>query len=495
MGDQTRATAGHHPQVLLLQRFVMSAAVCAALGLCPSVSGQCEVANFWASDPAPQLRFGWKVDTTPDLGVIVVGANGRHFWAGAAYVLVFDRQRSQWVERAILTAPDPGPVQRFGEDVAISTDGRTIVVGEVFDNDAGNNAGAVFVFIYDVKRDQWQQAAKLLPTPGGGNGCQFMGYSVALSADGTRAVAGANAYENERGLRSGAAYVFDMRGDGWTDMTQTARLVPPDGREDVFGFDVAISADRGTIIAGSPAHYANGIPVAGAVYVYRPDEAGKWVFQQKLTASDGQPFDQLGESVTTSEDGTTIIAGAAEVDGELCSIGAAYVFRFDSESQSWIEEQKVMASPPVPGDSLGRTVDISADGNTALLSTNDSKVYVFVREDSTWTEQAQLARPIPGGGGSFGWSTALTPDASAAVIGSGSSFVGRDMAAGMAYVFDLTTPCPGDLDGDGSVGASDLLILLVNWGPCADCDDCIADIDGDCTVGAIDLLILLVNWG
>ncbi|MEE8155274.1 MAG: integrin alpha, partial [Phycisphaerales bacterium] len=54
---------------------------------------------------------------------------------------------------------------------------------------------------------------------------------------------------------------------------------------------------------------------------------------------------------------------------------------------------------------------------------------------------------------------------------------------------------PGDLDGDGSVGASDLLILLVNWGRCADCDDCPADLNHDCSVGAADLLILLVNWG
>lgn len=54
---------------------------------------------------------------------------------------------------------------------------------------------------------------------------------------------------------------------------------------------------------------------------------------------------------------------------------------------------------------------------------------------------------------------------------------------------------PGDIDGDGSVGANDLLILLVSWGPCADCDDCVADIDSNCSVGASDLLILLANWG
>ncbi len=53
----------------------------------------------------------------------------------------------------------------------------------------------------------------------------------------------------------------------------------------------------------------------------------------------------------------------------------------------------------------------------------------------------------------------------------------------------------GDIDGDGSVGVSDLLILLASWGPCPDCDNCPADLDGNCTVGVPDLLILLANWG
>jgi hypothetical protein len=51
-----------------------------------------------------------------------------------------------------------------------------------------------------------------------------------------------------------------------------------------------------------------------------------------------------------------------------------------------------------------------------------------------------------------------------------------------------------DLTGDGSVGAADLLGLLVSWGPCAK-GCCLADLDLDGTVGAADLLILLVNWG
>jgi hypothetical protein len=49
---------------------------------------------------------------------------------------------------------------------------------------------------------------------------------------------------------------------------------------------------------------------------------------------------------------------------------------------------------------------------------------------------------------------------------------------------------PADLDGDGSIGAADLSILLGNWGNAG-----VGDLDGDGTVGAADLSALLAAWG
>jgi hypothetical protein len=52
--------------------------------------------------------------------------------------------------------------------------------------------------------------------------------------------------------------------------------------------------------------------------------------------------------------------------------------------------------------------------------------------------------------------------------------------------------CLGDLNFDGLVGASDMPMLLNEWGatgPSA------ADIDFDGIVGAADLSILLARWG
>ena len=53
--------------------------------------------------------------------------------------------------------------------------------------------------------------------------------------------------------------------------------------------------------------------------------------------------------------------------------------------------------------------------------------------------------------------------------------------------------CPGDLDGDGDVGASDLTQLLADWG-CSGAG-CISDLDGSGTVGGPDLTIILSAWG
>jgi hypothetical protein len=50
--------------------------------------------------------------------------------------------------------------------------------------------------------------------------------------------------------------------------------------------------------------------------------------------------------------------------------------------------------------------------------------------------------------------------------------------------------CPVDLDGDGTVGISDFLLLLASWGQTG----VPADFDGG-GVGVTDFLILLANWG
>ena len=69
------------------------------------------------------------------------------------------------------------------------------------------------------------------------------------------------------------------------------------------------------------------------------------------------------------------------------------------------------------------------------------------------------------------------------------------LSEGVAVLDIGEVTIPGDLDGDGTVGVTDLLILLGDWGRCPPKGECPADLNGDGSVGVVDLLILLGNWG
>ncbi|MHC4808977.1 MAG: M14 family zinc carboxypeptidase [Planctomycetota bacterium] len=67
--------------------------------------------------------------------------------------------------------------------------------------------------------------------------------------------------------------------------------------------------------------------------------------------------------------------------------------------------------------------------------------------------------------------------------------------AGIDAIRLLALGCPGsgpDIDGDGSVGFTDLLAVLGAWGPCVGCTE---DVDGDGLVGLSDLLEVLAAFG
>lgn len=60
---------------------------------------------------------------------------------------------------------------------------------------------------------------------------------------------------------------------------------------------------------------------------------------------------------------------------------------------------------------------------------------------------------------------------------------------GVAAVGDS---CPADLDNDGMVATSDLLLLLADFGCVSNCS---SDISGDGIVSSSDLLVLLAAYG
>jgi hypothetical protein len=256
-------------------------------------------AELTASDGTPGDAFGFSVALSASGTTALVGAYMHYATTGAAYV--FTLRGGTWSQTAELTASDRAPGDEFGRSVALSASGATALVGAP-DYDAGTGASYVFT----LRRGTWSRTAELTASDGA-RGDEF-GLSVALSALGTTALAGAS----QRNAQTGAVYVFTLRGGTWT---QTAELTATGGKGfDQFGVSVALSASGTTALAGAPGRNSG----AGAAYVFRL-RRGTWTQAAELTASHRVRYAAFGCSVALSLPGTTALIGAA-----LQS--AAYVF-------------------------------------------------------------------------------------------------------------------------------------------------------------------------
>lgn len=387
--------------------------------------------------PAEGSSFDWfGVSVSVDGGRALIGASrdrANVVDSGSAYVFDFDG--TSWVKTAELAPADGASDDRFGTSVSLS--GNRALIGASQDDASGEDSGSAYIFDFDG--ESWSETAKLTPADGAERD-QF-GISVSLSGD--RALVG-SFRDDDNGLSSGSAYVFDFNGKSWS---QTDKLTPEDGSAiDEFGRSVSLFGDRALI--GNYRDDVNGIASAGSAYVFDFDGTS-WGETAKLTPGDGAEGDLFGISVSLS--GDRALVGAYLDDAKGSSSGSAYVFDFDGTS--WNETAKLAPADGAPGDIFGFSTSLS--GNRALIGahlvnangSDSGSAYVFDFDGKNWNETVKLV-PADGGIRDFlGFSVSLSGDR--ALVGAyGDDDNGTD--SGSAYVYDFNEP-PVAQDDDFTV--------------------------------------------
>ncbi|MDH5492715.1 MAG: hypothetical protein OEY14_12250, partial [Myxococcales bacterium] len=268
----------------------------------------------------------------------------------------------------------------------------------------------------------------------------LFGASVSLSADGSRALVGANADDTAGGVDAGSARVYLRSGTTWTE---EATLFASDGAAgDGFGVSVSLSADGSRALVGAYRDDTPGGSEAGSARVYLRSGT-TWTEEATLFASDGALGDRLGVSVSLSEDGSRALVGAS-LDDTPGGPDAGSARVFVRSGTSWSEEATLLASDGALGDRLGRSVSLSGDGSLALVGAygddtaggaDAGSARVYSRSGTTWTEEATLFASDGAAWDSFGYSVSLSGDGSRALVGAYQDDTAGGADAGSARVY------------------------------------------------------------
>jgi FG-GAP repeat protein/putative Ig domain-containing protein len=380
-----------------------------------------------AADGAAGDYFGGSVALDGD--TLVVGASGGANPSAPGSAYVFTRSGvASWTLQQKLTASVADPYNSFGISVAL--DGNTLVVGASGDT-IGANAGQGSAYVFTRSGGVWTEQQKL--TAGDGAPSERFGQSVAV--DGDTLVVGAWSDTIGANTNQGSAYVFIRDNAVWTEQQ---KLTASDGAAyDQFGAEVALDTD--TLVVGAPLDNIGANIHQGSVYVFTRGGA-VWTQQQKLTASDGEPLDGFGRSVALDAE-TLVVSAPYDNIGANLTQGSAYVFT--RSGAVWSQQQKLTASDGEPFDYFGRSVALDADNlvvgaNFDNIGPNQDQgsAYVFKRGVVWWEEQKLVAS-----GDAyeyFGQSVAL--DGDTVVAGAPSDNIGANQLQGSVYVF-YRPPC------------------------------------------------------
>ncbi|NEQ41634.1 MAG: hypothetical protein F6K40_37755 [Okeania sp. SIO3I5] len=316
--------------------------------------------KFTAPDGSAGDLFGISVALSDNIAL--VGSykdddNGTD--SGSAYL--FDTTTGSLLQK--FTAPDGSADDLFGISVALSN--NIALVGSYLDDDKGSRSGSAYLF--DTTTGSLLHK---FTAPDGSASDQF-GVSVALS---NNTVLIGSHYDDDEGLQSGSAYLFDT-----TTGNLLHKFTAPDGSaNDRFGRSVALSDN--TALIASFFDDDNGID-SGSAYLFDTTTGS---LLHKFTAPDGSANDRFGRSAVALNNNTALIGSYLDDDNGTDS-GSAYLF--DTTTGSLLH--KFTAPDGSANDRFGLSVALS--NNTALIGsnldddngTNSGSAYLFTTNTNT----------------------------------------------------------------------------------------------------------------
>jgi hypothetical protein len=248
-----------------------------------------QIQKLRSDNPYQMESFANSIAMTDSL--IVIGTPGNTLLGTIGSVYVYSLTGNTWGRDTILTATGASPGDQMGSSVSISKTGNYIVAGAPEANNTAlglTDCGAVYVFANS--HGHWFQHAILyddFPTAYAhfGGKSSIYGNEIIVS-------------DNSNGCK-----LFRKSGSNWI---YTTYFVNPTVNSGNFGADMVMDANY--MLIGAPDDEVQGMPSAGAVYVYKRNASGDFDFYKRIADKDPYSHDEFGTSVAF--DGYNLLIGS-----------------------------------------------------------------------------------------------------------------------------------------------------------------------------------------
>jgi len=298
-------------------------------------------------------QLGKSVSLSDDGKILAIGSAGT---TSAGYVSVYEFDGASWTklgQNIVRANPNNVGGSTGPLDTSLSSNGKTVAIGDSYYNGDGIYRGQARVYNYNGS--SWVQLGGDFD---GENNDEFLGTSVSLSSDGTIVAIGA--VDNGQRLWTGHVRVYkrdETQSLGWI---QLGNDIDGDLACDYLSqgnFALTLSSDGRTVAAGAPYGDGNGSS-SGYVRVYQlNDNDSDWV---KIGGDiDGEAAgDRSGFSVSLSADGKTIATSGLGFSG--------YVRVYGYNGSGWVQLGENIDGEAA-NDLSGYSVSMSDDGKTVAI--------------------------------------------------------------------------------------------------------------------------------
>ena len=267
-------------------------------------------------------QFGYSVSLSNDgtkLAVAALFANTAN-GTKTGRVNVYSFTNGDWSE--LQTGGIAGPVEKGRIDnVALSGDGNYVILGS-------SKMQKGRAQIYKFSNNQWAQIGTTLS--GTKNNDRY-GYAVDISDDGSIIAVGSFGSDATNASNAGAVNVYELIDNQWNEITE----IKGEKRTDNLGYSVALSSDGTYLAVGARNHDAGGNTSSDEGYAQVYKRNGSSYAQIGQTLVGNQAGEKAGTKVSISDDGSRLAIGSGFYSSDKNNVGQARLYELQSDT--WIQ--------------------------------------------------------------------------------------------------------------------------------------------------------------